>query len=394
MTIYLDNAATTPLCEEVIELITKLNCELYGNPSSLHSIGRKAKKSLKKARAFIAESINADPEEIFFTSGATEANNLVIKNIDWDLIITSPSEHSCVIEATKSTGKEVVWLNLDKQGFVDFKELEEKLQANESKKILVALMHANNEIGTIQDIERIGELCAGFDNVSFLSDCVQTYTKHDLDVQKQKIDFASSSAHKIHGPKGVGFLYCKKEKQELIDSPLIHGGGQESGLRSGTENLIGILAFAEAVKQASKQEHKKKIFEMQKLLIEDLGKLPGFVLNGAELGENRLLGNINCAFTESSLSSEKLLLQLDLKNLCVSSGSACSSNKFDPSAFIDSSYVLRACRLPEEISEKAIRISVSRLNNVEEIKKALEIIRNTVLDFQAQTSSNVLLQSN
>ncbi len=389
MTIYLDNAATTALCDEVLELITKLNKEIYANPSSLHSLGRKSKKALKQARHFIASTINAEPEEIIFTSCATEANNLVIKSADWDLIVTSPSEHSCVIEASKASKKPIHWLDLDRKGFIDFTELETLIKNNRDKKILVALMHANNEIGTIQDIEKIGELCADFDNLSFLSDCVQSYTKHDIDVKKQNLDFVSTSAHKLHGPKGVGFLYCKKSKQALLDQLLIDGGGQELGIRSGTENLIGILAFAEAVKQALLPEHKAKILQLENHLVEKLREIPGFVLNGPEFGAKRLLGNINCSFKNCRLSSEELLLQLDLKKLCVASGSACSSNKVSTDAFVQSSYVLRACRLEEEISEKAIRISLSRLNNVEEINSAAEIIRDTTLAFSAKASAKI-----
>lgn len=384
MIIYFDNAATTPIYPEVLELMTQLNQELWGNPSSLHSIGRKARKALEKARQGLAELLNASSEEIFFTSGATESNNTIIKLFDFDLIVTSPSEHASVIESVKACNKPVHWLELDREGFINLDSLKKIFEINQDKKILLSLMHGNNEIGTINDLNAISQLVRSYENVFFHSDCVQTFTKHDIDLSKLDIDFISASAHKIHGPKGIGVLYINKSIQEkcaLLISPLLLGGGQEKDIRPGTQNVIGAIAFAKAAQINSSKERKNKTYDLQKYLLEELSKIEGFVLNGCLDLRTRVLGNLNFAFTNCRLQSEELVLQLDLKGFAVSSGSACTSNKASKEASIESSYVLRACRIPEDIAKKSVRVSISSMNSREEVDRFVSTIYSLVDNF-------------
>ncbi|MDA0771740.1 MAG: cysteine desulfurase family protein [Cyanobacteria bacterium] len=369
MSIYLDNAATTPLAPELIELLNELNTNLYANPSSLHSAGRTAKKQLNQARKTIAAILKAEPEEIIFTSGATEANNYVFQICDYDLIITSPAEHASVLEPAKSSGKNIIWLTLNKEGYINLEELKSKLEENSQRKIMLSLMHGNNEIGTIHDIETIATLKAQYPNVIFHSDCVQSFAKYDIDLSKTPIDLISASAHKIHGPKGVGLLYIRKQIQ--TDQALIIGGGQEFSLRSGTENLNGIIAFAKAAQLS--QEQDSKLEELHNYLFKQLKQIDGLIINGPQEVQRRLIGNMNISLSKLKLNSEELVLQMDLKGIAISSGSACSSNK--ASASIESSYVLRACQITDDLATKAIRISVSRFNNKAELDQLCDIIR-------------------
>ncbi len=362
MHIYFDNAATTPLAPELIKMLQELNFNLYGNPSSMHSLGRSARKAIEAARERIAAYINAEAEEILFTSGATEANNIVFKSINHDLIITSPTEHPSIIDPVKSTRKPVIWLTVDRDGFIDLNELETQLTANSDKTILLSIMHGNNEMGTLQDIVAIGKLKAQFPNVIFHSDCVQTFAKHDIDVKAANLDLISVSAHKIHAPKGTGFLYFSERlRDQLKDNPLIQGSSQESKLRGGTENLTGIVLFAKALELKSSQ----KTLQLQEYFLTKLKQYPGIVLNGPSDLSKRVLGNINISLTTSQFQREEILLQLDLRGIAVATGSACASNNQVPD--IQTSYVLRACRIPEEIASKAIRISLSQYNKKDEI---------------------------
>ena len=385
MTIYFDNAATTPLDPEVLETLNAANEKFFANPSSLHSLGRKAKKALTKARKTLAAKINSETEEVFFKSGATEANNFVFKSLDFDLIITSPSEHPCILEAAKASRKPIHWLNLDGEGFIDIKELEKLVVENRDKKILVSIMHGNKEIGTVQDLKAIGELKSRLNNFIFHSDCVQTLNKQDIDVKEFNLDAASFSAHKIHGPKGVGALYLNKALALEIDmkaNALIIGGGQESNIRSGTENLPAIIAFAKALEIYSQSS---KILELEEKIINELEKLPGFVLHGAkDFKKQRIPGNINFSLSKLDLDSESFVLQMDLNDIAISSGSACSSNKgADSEASILSSYVLRACRIDSEVAKKAIRVSISRQNTEAEA----DIFLNAIKELHSKFSS-------
>jgi cysteine desulfurase len=382
MVIYLDNAATTPLFPELINSINELNKTLFANPSSLHSLGSKSKKELNRARKFLAESINADEKEIIFMSGATEANNFVFKALNYDLIITSPSEHPCVLEPAKYSGVPTIWLNLNEEGFISFDELEQHLEDFKKKKVLVSIMHVNNETGTIQDLKRIGQLKTKYPNFIFHSDCVQSYGKLKIDVKKFKLDAISTSAHKLHGPKGIGFLYLRQDYFQEITlrhKSLIIGGGQESEIRSGTENLIGAISFAQAVKKNLEDENLIANFkENFEYFHTQISQIHGAVIHGAKDLQKRVPGIINVSFPQLKLNSEELVLRLDLAGLAVSSGSACSSNKNlnNTTASIQSSYVLRSYKIDEELAKKAIRISISKLNSREELEKSLQVIKN------------------
>lgn len=386
--IYFDNSATTPLAKEVLEVLIDSLKNSFANPSSIHGLGKSAKKKIEEARIFIANSINAEPNEIFFLSGATEANNTVFKACNYDLIITSPSEHASVIEAAKASNKEIFWLNLDQEGYISLDELESILAQNSNteeirkqchRKILVSIMHANSEIGTVQDIKAIGNLCEKYKAI-FHSDCVQSLGKLDLDVKDSKLDLISASAHKLHGPKGLGFIYIANKLQEsMLDKALLIGGGQERGFRSGTENVNSIIAFAKALEISLDPKKRNKVKELQKKLWMKLKNLKSVVLNGPQNLDDRLSSNLNLSFMDLKFNSEQLVLQLDLQGVCVSSGSACTSNnKNFADSFIESSYVLRACRINEDIAKRAIRISLSWMNDEAELEKLTEIITKLV----------------
>jgi cysteine desulfurase len=360
----------------------------FANPSSIHELGRSAKKRIEEARTFIARSINAEPHEIFFLSGATEANNTVFKACDYDLIITSPSEHASVIEAAKASRQEIIWLNLDQEGYISLNELENILAKNSNagngvlqrspKKILVSIMHANSEIGTVQNLKAIGDLCEKY-KATFHSDRVQSLGKLDIDVKNYKLDLVSASAHKLHGPKGLGFIYIAEKLQDhILDKALITGGGQERGFRAGTENVNGIIAFAKALEVSLDPEKRNKVKELQKKLWLKIKNLKSVILNGPKNLEKRLSGNLNLSFMDLKFNSEQLVLQLDLKGICVSSGSACTSNKKNTAEIIESSYVLRACQIDEDIARRAIRISLSWMNDEAELEKLTEIITKLV----------------
>lgn len=360
MIIYLDNAASTPIDPRILDYIHDLNSRIYANPSSIHRLGQEANKLLKQARKTVADYISASPEEIIFCSGASEINNSIIKITDPDLIISSTIEHSCMLEAIKHSKKQIEWLEVNQQGYIDLEDLEQKLKLHKNKKILVTIMHGNNEIGSINEINSIKNICKQFSNIIFHSDCVQTFMKHSIDAKD--FDSAAFSSHKIHGPKGLGIWYLKSSLQNSSRA-LIHGGGQEFGLRSGTENIIAILAFAKLIEYGLPE--KNNIFNLQSKFYESVKNF--CVLNGPSLNK-RVLGNLNLSFTNLKFKSEELVLRLDLQKIAVSSGSACSSK----SSQILSSYVLRACKIPEEIASKAIRISFGKLNTEEELNKLIQ----------------------
>lgn len=373
MSIYFDNAATTPLDSSVQELLTSLSKEVFGNPNSIHSHGRKARKHIEDARKYFAEYLNCRAEEIIFTSCASESNNYFLKSFPADLIITSPSEHSCVLESAKASGKKTHWLSLDKYGCADKAEIEKVILENPDKKILISLMYGNNEIGSINDIEAISKLKEKHPNLFLHSDCVQALTKLDLDLSKMNVDSIACSAHKIHGPKGIGFIYINKKTQDLFslkNLALIHGGGQESGFRSGTQNVVSIAAFSEALKASKDQNNSSALTELDKYFLEQITQSKLITMNSPS--DKKVPGIFNIYLNNCRLTSEELVLQFDLKGICISSGSACSSLKGD--AQIISSYVLRACGLSSTIAEKSIRVSLSRFNKKEEINKLLEII--------------------
>ena len=372
MRVYLDHAATTPVDPAVVSAMLPYFTEKFGNASSLHAFGREAKAALEEAREQIAQKINATAEEIFFTSGGSESDNLAVKGVAYalkekkDHIITSKIEHPAVLESCKRLEKEgfkVTYLNVDREGFVNPAQLEEAIT---DKTALVSIMHANNEIGTIQDIEAIGRICQK-KNVIYHTDSVQSFTKLPLDVKKQNIGLASFSAHKIHGPKGVGALYVRKDvKRSLIKQ--IHGGHHERDLRAGTENIPGAVGFAKAVELAGSQ-HVKTMTKLRDTLVDGLLKIEDTHVNGPK-GERRLCNNASVSF--HFIEGEGILLHLDVKGIAVSTGSACSSQSLEPS------HVLTAIGLPLEFAHGTIRFSLGRENTEEEIRYTIESVKEVV----------------
>lgn len=370
MKIYLDNAATTKVDKEVLKEMQPYFTEKYGNASSLHGFGREAKESLEKSREIIAKSINALSEEIIFTSGGTESNNIALKelffnNKDKNHIITSRIEHDAILETCKfleKMGAKVTYLNVDKYGLVDLEQLK---NAIDKKTLLVSIMHANNEIGAIQDIEKIGEICKE-KGVLFHTDAVQSYCKEKIDVKKQNIDLISLSAHKIYGPKGVGALYIKKDLKNKF-GVFLHGGGHEFGLRSGTENIAGIVGMAKAVEICQKLDN-KKIKTLRDKLIKGVLKIPESFLNGHP--EKRLSNNANFIF--KAIEGESLVLMLDEKGIAASTGSACSSKSLEPS------HVLRALGLKPEEAHGSLRLTLSKDTTEEEIEHVLDVLPKAV----------------
>jgi len=372
MKVYLDNGAATMVDPKVVKAMNPFFTEKFGNASSLHELGRISHEALEKSRAIIAEKINALPEEIIFTSGGTESDNIAIMetafpNIEKkNHIITTKIEHPAVLQTCKfleAHGFNVTYLGVDNEGFIDIKKLEQSIT---EKTVIVSIMHANNEIGTIQDIDAIGEICKKH-HVAFHTDAVQSFTKVPIDVKKLNVDFISLSAHKIHGPKGIGALYVRKGTR--IKS-LLKGGSQESKLRPGTENIPGIIGFAKAVELAS-EAHIKKMEKLRDYFIGEIKKnFSDIVVNGTET--ERLCNNINVSF--KGIEGESLLMHLDEKGIAVSTGSACSSQSLEPS------HVLLAIGLNAEVAHGSIRFTLSRFTTKEELDYTLnnltEIVKN------------------
>ena len=371
--IYLDNAATTPLDKRVLDEMIPYLTDYFGNASSLHSHGIKVKESLENFRSQIANYINAQSEEIIFTSGGTEANNLALKGIAFanknkgNHIIVSAIEHDCILNACKwleTQGFYISYLSVDKNGFVDLDKLKRLINP---KTILVSIMHANNEIGTIQPIDEIGKLCKESD-VYFHTDACQSFGKIPIDVEAQNISLMSLNAHKIYGPKGVGCLYVKKETNII---PLLHGGGQEFGLRSTTENIPGIAGFAKAAELCMNEietESKRLTILRNKLIAALENKFNGFYVNGSLT--QRLPNNLNFAFSGLEGETIRLLLLLDEKGIAVSAGSACSNNDTTKSA----SHVLQAIGKDQFEARGAIRLGLGRFNTENDFTFFLETL--------------------
>lgn len=369
MRIYLDNAATTPLDPEVFEAMKPFMLEDFGNPSSTHAHGRKVRAAIESARKKVAELLNCTPGEIIFTSGGTEADNALImgaiKTYKIKHVISSPIEHHAV-EHTLSTLEKngdikLHFVRLNEKGHVDFDHFESLLK--EFPNALVSLMHANNEIGNLLDIERAGELCQKC-NAYFHSDTVQTMGHYRHDLKKLKVHGLTGAAHKFHGPKGVGFMYINKDKKIL---PLIHGGAQERNLRGGTENTYGIIGLAKALEICYREmeEHETKINSLKKYMIEKLkAAVPGIGFHGDSDNLNRSLYTVlNVSFPESD-ENEMMLFNLDLQGISASGGSACSSGA------TTGSHVLNA--LYPGSKRGAIRFSFSKFNTKEEIDFAVD----------------------
>ena len=353
MQIYADNAATTKMSEAAIEAMTDCVRNWYGNPSSLYTIGQKAKEKLEIAREEIAAVINASPREIIFTSGGSEADNQALltaaingKKQGKTHIISSAFEHHAILHTLnklEKNGFEITLLPVHENGIIRLDELE---QAIREDTCLVTIMTANNEIGTIQPIAEIGEICR-IHGVYFHTDSVQAVGHLPIDVQAQNIDMLSASAHKFHGPKGVGFLYARKG---IVLQNLIEGGAQERGKRAGTENLPGIMAMAAALKEAAAnmEQNNAHLTEIRDYIIKGLSEIPHSALNGD--AKQRLPGNVNFSF--EGIEGEGILLLLDQKGISASSGSACTSGALDPS------HVLLAIGRIHDVAHGSLRLSI------------------------------------
>lgn len=361
--IYLDNAATTKVDPEVVKEMMPYFTEKYGNASSVHAFGQEAKNALEKARKTIAKAVGASTREIYFTSGGTEGNNLALKGLFFsnypakDHIITTKIEHDCGINACKwleKQGAKVTYLNVDKDGFIDLKELE---RAITNKTLIVSVIHANNEIGTIQDLEAIGKICKE-KGVLFHTDACQSFTKIPIDVKKQNLSLITLNSHKIHGPKGVGALYIKEGTKI---EPLFHGGGHEGKLRSGTENVSGIVGFAKAVDIATDKDV-KKMEKLRDYLIEQILKIPNVKLNGPR--QKRLCNNINISFI--NIEGEAIGGYLENEGIYTSTGSACASHS------LEASHVLKAIGLSPQEANSSLRISISKYTTQEEVNYTME----------------------
>jgi cysteine desulfurase len=368
MKVYFDNAATTAIDEEVLEAMMPYLKEHFGNPSTQYSFGRDTRAAIEDARKTIAQLIHATAGEIVFTSGATEANNTAIKGavnyLGVERIITSPIEHHCVeysVDYCRDNLKvETVHVKIDDKGNVDIAGVERLLQSS-SKKTLVSLMHANNEIGTLLDIEKVGALCKQY-NALFHSDTVQTFAHFPIDVQKMNIDFMAGAAHKFHGPKGVGFLYMRK--QNKVQS-FIHGGGQERGFRAGTENVYGIVGMAAAAKKAylHLENDRTYILDLKNYFISKLNEKFNDIDFNGNTNEQSLFTVLNVSFPPNDKSA-LLLFMLDMEGICCSGGSACGSGAST------GSHVVRA--LHKDENRVSIRFSFSKHNTKTEVDYVIE----------------------
>lgn len=367
--IYLDNAGTTQTDKKVLDAMMPYLYENYGNASSLYTIGQKQREVVENSRKIVAECINAEPREIYFTSGGSESDNQAIISAsiigakkNKKHIISSKFEHHAVLHTLKkleNQGFEVTYLDVYENGIVKIEDLKKAIR---NDTCLVTIMFANNEIGTIQPIKEIGAICKEH-KIIFHTDAVQAVGHLPIDVKDMNIDMLSMSAHKFHGPKGVGALYCSKF---IPLYPLIEGGSQERGKRAGTENVAGIVGLATALKEAVLNMKDVNLHEtkLRDKLITELSKIPHSALNGDRT--NRLANNFNMCF--EGIEGESLLLLLDDKGICASSGSACTSGSLDPS------HVLLAIGRPHEVAHGSLRITLSKYTTEEEIDKVIEIV--------------------
>jgi len=347
--VYLDNGAATKTDPKAVEEMLPYFTEYYGNPSSIYSFSEKPREAIEKARKIIAKRINADPKEIIFTSGGSETDNLAIRGTN-----------TC--KALEIDSFNVTYLDVDNEGFIDIKKLESAIT---EKTFLVSIMHANNEIGTIQDIEAIGRLCRE-KGVLFHTDAVQSFTKTDIDVKKMNLDMMSLASHKIHGPKGVGALYIRKDV-DIIN--LVTGGHQERDIRAGTENVPGIVGFGKAAELAL-PEHIDNMKILRDRMIKEIeDNIADTKFNGP-VGDKRLCNNVNIAFRY--VEGEGILLHLDAKGICVSTGSACSSQSLKPS------HVLTAIGLTADTAHGCIRFTLSRFTTGEEIDYTIKCVKEVI----------------
>ncbi len=365
--IYMDHAATTPCDSEVLEAMQPYFTEVFGNPSSLHSFGREAKKAINEAREKVAALIGADPTEIIFTSGGTESNNFALQGIAFanerkNHIITSKVEHAAILETCKfleKRGFQVTYLPVDQFGMINPKDVATFIT---DKTILVSIMHANNEVGTIEPIAEIAEIVKK-KGIYFHTDAVQTVGQIPVNVNELKVDLLSASSHKFYGPKGVGFLYVKKGTKI---TPFLHGGEQERGRRGSTENVPGIVGLGKAAEIAARDmgSRVKHLKSLRDKLIEGILKnIPDTKLNGHP--EKRLPKNAD--FLVKYIEGESMLLKLDLAGIAVSTGSACSSGSLEPS------HVLLACGIDKVDAHGSLRFTLGKNNTEEDINYVLRV---------------------
>ncbi|MEG0133650.1 MAG: cysteine desulfurase NifS [Clostridium sp.] len=369
-TVYMDYAATTYTKPEVVEEMLPYFTEFYGNPSSIYSISRETKKAIDKARNRVAKAINADPSEVYFTGGGSEADNWAIKGIAYaykskgNHIITTKIEHHAVLhtcEYLEKNGFEITYLDVDAEGVISLEELKSAIKATTT---LVTIMTANNEIGTIQPVNEIGAICRE-NKVLFHTDAVQAVGHIEMDVKEMNIDLLSLSGHKIYGPKGVGVLYVKKG---VKIHNLVHGGAQERNRRGGTENVASIVGLGKAIELAMDtlvEEKARTTYLRDKLIKGLLDGIPYSKLNGP-VGERRLPGNSNISF--EFIEGESVLLMLDAKGICASSGSACTSGSLDPS------HVLLSIGLPHEVAHGSLRLTIGAKTTEEEVDYVIETV--------------------
>lgn len=371
--IYLDNAATTKMSRTAINATASYMEEIYGNPSSIHSVGQRAKEALENARGQVAKVLGCDAGEIIFMSGGSEADNQAIcsaarfgERKGKKHIISATFEHHAVLhtlDKLKKDGFEVTLLEVSEDGLLMPEQVEEAIRPDTC---LVTVMYANNEIGTIQPIEKIGAICRQR-GVLFHTDAVQAVGHVAINVKEQNIDMLSLSAHKFHGPKGVGALYVRKG---IPLTNIIEGGAQERGKRGGTENVPGVMGMAAALEEADafREERNRRLVELRDRLIQGLSRIPHAILNGDR--EKRLPGNVSFCF--EGIEGESLLLLLDDKGICASSGSACTSGSLDPS------HVLLAIGRPHEIAHGSLRLTLSEDNTMEEMDYVIETVKDVV----------------
>lgn len=379
-TIYVDNAATTPVSKEVLNEMLPYFTEYYGNASTLYSLGRQTKLAVDRAREQVAKAINAEPSEIYFTAGGTESDNWAIRGMAMRLgpkgkkhIITSKIEHKGILRSLKvleKEGFEVTYLDVDEYGFVNPTDVEKAIRPDTA---LVSIMFANSEIGTIEPIGEIGEICKKH-GVVFHTDAVQAVGTIPVDVKKDNIDLLSISGQKFHAPKGIGVLYIRKGVNPVS---LINGGSQENGKRAGTENVPGIVGIGKAIEIAvsTMDERSKHLSELRKILIDKVLTLPKSRLNGDP--EKRLPGNASFCF--EGIEGEGLVMRLDANGICAATGSACSSDSLEPS------HVLLAIGVPVEIAHGSLRVSFGDDNTKEDAEYVGDVIIKTVNTLRAMS---------
>jgi cysteine desulfurase len=368
MKVYMDYAATTPVDPRVLEAMLPYFSKKFGNTMSIHSLGREAKKALEDSREAIASLMNADHEEIIFTSSATEANNLALKGIAFanrnkgKHIIVSKIEHHCILESARwleKQGFEVTYLPVDKYGFVNPEDVEKNIRKDT---VLVSIMHANNEIGTIEPIEEIGDICSKH-GVYFHTDAAQSYGKIPIDVKSMNIDLLTASSHKMYGPKGAACLFIRKG---VKIEPLLHGGGHEFGLRSSTVNVPAIVGFAEAARICKKvmKKEAERLTKFRDRLIKGCLKIDYSHLNGHPT--KRLPNNANFWF--ENIEGDSLVAELDMRGIAASTGSACSTESLEPS------HVLLAIGLKPREAQGSLRLSIGRWTTKKEINYVLKVL--------------------